>query len=36
MDLLLCLLNPYKVPHEKCMLSIELIGKHVIPEFSER
>jgi alkanesulfonate monooxygenase SsuD/methylene tetrahydromethanopterin reductase-like flavin-dependent oxidoreductase (luciferase family) len=35
-DLLLCLLNPYKVPHEKCMQSIELIGKHVIPEFQDR
>jgi alkanesulfonate monooxygenase SsuD/methylene tetrahydromethanopterin reductase-like flavin-dependent oxidoreductase (luciferase family) len=32
-DLLLCLLNPYDIPHEKCMQSIELIGKHVIPEF---
>jgi len=35
-DLLLCLLNPYKIPHEKCMQSIELIGKHVIPEFEDR
>ena len=32
-DLLLCLVNPYKIPHEKVMQSIELIGKHVIPEF---
>jgi alkanesulfonate monooxygenase SsuD/methylene tetrahydromethanopterin reductase-like flavin-dependent oxidoreductase (luciferase family) len=31
-DLLLCLLNPYKIPHEAVMRSIELIGKHVIPE----
>ena len=33
-DILLCLLNPYKIPHEKVMQSIELIGKHVIPEFA--
>ena len=32
-DLLLCLVNPYKIPHEKVMQSIELMGKHVIPEF---
>ena len=32
-DLLLCLVNPYKIPHEKVMRSIELIGKHVIPAF---
>lgn len=31
-DLLLCLLNPYKIPHAAVMRSIELIGKHVIPE----
>jgi alkanesulfonate monooxygenase SsuD/methylene tetrahydromethanopterin reductase-like flavin-dependent oxidoreductase (luciferase family) len=35
-DLLLCLLNPHAVPHEKCMQSIELIGRHVIPEFQSR
>lgn len=33
-DLLLCLLNPYKVPHDKVMQTIELIGEHVIPEFN--
>jgi alkanesulfonate monooxygenase SsuD/methylene tetrahydromethanopterin reductase-like flavin-dependent oxidoreductase (luciferase family) len=33
-DILLCLLNPYAVPHESCMETIELIGRHVIPEFS--
>ncbi len=33
-DLLLCLVNPYAVPHEKVMQTIELMGKHVIPEFS--
>lgn len=32
-DLLLCLLNPYKIPHEQVMQSIELLGKYVIPEF---
>jgi alkanesulfonate monooxygenase SsuD/methylene tetrahydromethanopterin reductase-like flavin-dependent oxidoreductase (luciferase family) len=32
-DLLLCLLNPYDIPHEATMRSIELLGKHVIPEF---
>jgi alkanesulfonate monooxygenase SsuD/methylene tetrahydromethanopterin reductase-like flavin-dependent oxidoreductase (luciferase family) len=34
-DLLLCLVNPYKIPHEQVMRSIELMGKHVIPEFQE-
>jgi alkanesulfonate monooxygenase SsuD/methylene tetrahydromethanopterin reductase-like flavin-dependent oxidoreductase (luciferase family) len=33
-DLLLCLVNPYDIPHEKVMQSIELMGKEVIPEFS--
>jgi len=32
-DLLLCLVNPYKIPHEAVMQTIELMGKHVIPEF---
>jgi alkanesulfonate monooxygenase SsuD/methylene tetrahydromethanopterin reductase-like flavin-dependent oxidoreductase (luciferase family) len=32
-DLLLCLFNPYKIPHEQVMRSIELVGKYVIPEF---
>jgi alkanesulfonate monooxygenase SsuD/methylene tetrahydromethanopterin reductase-like flavin-dependent oxidoreductase (luciferase family) len=32
-DLLLCLLNPYKMPHDAVMRSIELMGKHVLPEF---
>ncbi len=31
-DLLLCLVNPYDVPHDAVMRSIELLGKHVIPE----
>ena len=33
-DLLLCLVNPYRIPHEKVMQTIELMGRHVIPEFS--
>jgi alkanesulfonate monooxygenase SsuD/methylene tetrahydromethanopterin reductase-like flavin-dependent oxidoreductase (luciferase family) len=33
-DLLLCLVNPYKIPHEKVMRSIELLGERVIPQFS--
>lgn len=33
-DLLLCLVNPYKIPHEKVMQTIELVGEHVIPKFS--
>ena len=32
-DILLCLINPYNVSHEDCMQTIELMGKHVIPEF---
>jgi alkanesulfonate monooxygenase SsuD/methylene tetrahydromethanopterin reductase-like flavin-dependent oxidoreductase (luciferase family) len=32
-DLLLCLVNPYKIPHDKVMRSIELMGKHVLPAF---
>jgi alkanesulfonate monooxygenase SsuD/methylene tetrahydromethanopterin reductase-like flavin-dependent oxidoreductase (luciferase family) len=32
-DLLLCLVNPLKIPHDKVMQSIELIGKYVLPEF---
>jgi alkanesulfonate monooxygenase SsuD/methylene tetrahydromethanopterin reductase-like flavin-dependent oxidoreductase (luciferase family) len=33
-DVLLCLGNPYNMPHDQVMASIELLGKHVIPEFS--
>jgi alkanesulfonate monooxygenase SsuD/methylene tetrahydromethanopterin reductase-like flavin-dependent oxidoreductase (luciferase family) len=33
-DLLLCLVNPYNIAHDDVMQSIELFGKHVIPEFS--
>jgi alkanesulfonate monooxygenase SsuD/methylene tetrahydromethanopterin reductase-like flavin-dependent oxidoreductase (luciferase family) len=32
-DLLLCLVNPYKIPHDKVMQTIDLFGKYVIPEF---
>lgn len=35
-DLLLCLMNPYEIPHEKAMQSIELFGKYVIPEFERK
>jgi alkanesulfonate monooxygenase SsuD/methylene tetrahydromethanopterin reductase-like flavin-dependent oxidoreductase (luciferase family) len=33
-DLLFCLLNPYKIPHDAVMRSIELMGEHVIPALS--
>ena len=33
-DLLLCLVNPYRIPHDKAMQTIELLGKHVLPEFA--
>jgi alkanesulfonate monooxygenase SsuD/methylene tetrahydromethanopterin reductase-like flavin-dependent oxidoreductase (luciferase family) len=32
-DLLLCLVNPYKIPHEAVMQTIQLMGREVIPEF---
>ncbi|HJR26592.1 MAG TPA: LLM class flavin-dependent oxidoreductase [Acidimicrobiales bacterium] len=32
-DQLLCLVNPYKIPHDAVMQTIELMGTHVIPEF---
>ncbi len=32
-DLLLCLVNPYKIPHDKVMQTIELMGTKVIPAF---
>lgn len=34
-DLLLCLVQPHGIPHERVMKSIELLGKHVIPELQE-
>ena len=33
-DLLLCLINPWDISHEDCMQTIELMGKHVLPEFA--
>ena len=33
-DLLLCLVNPYRIPHEKVMQTIELMGRHVLAEFA--
>ena len=32
-DLLLCLVNPYKIPHDAVMRTIELMGDEVIPKF---
>ncbi|MBY0277264.1 LLM class flavin-dependent oxidoreductase [Candidatus Binatia bacterium] len=32
-DLLLCLVNPFKIPHASVMQTIELMGRHVIPQF---
>jgi alkanesulfonate monooxygenase SsuD/methylene tetrahydromethanopterin reductase-like flavin-dependent oxidoreductase (luciferase family) len=34
-DLLLCLVNPYKIPHESVMETIELMGTEVIPAFAD-
>jgi alkanesulfonate monooxygenase SsuD/methylene tetrahydromethanopterin reductase-like flavin-dependent oxidoreductase (luciferase family) len=34
-DQLLCLMNPYKIPPDRVMRSIELFGEHVIPAFRE-
>jgi alkanesulfonate monooxygenase SsuD/methylene tetrahydromethanopterin reductase-like flavin-dependent oxidoreductase (luciferase family) len=34
-DLLLCLVNPYRIPHEAVMETIELMGTKVIPHFRE-
>ena len=33
-DTLLCLVNPYRIPHEAVMETIELMGTEVIPKFS--
>lgn len=33
-DIMLCLLNPYDVAHESSMQTIDLISKHVMPEFA--
>jgi alkanesulfonate monooxygenase SsuD/methylene tetrahydromethanopterin reductase-like flavin-dependent oxidoreductase (luciferase family) len=32
-DLLLCLVNPWKIPHDAVMRTIELMGTEVIPAF---
>jgi alkanesulfonate monooxygenase SsuD/methylene tetrahydromethanopterin reductase-like flavin-dependent oxidoreductase (luciferase family) len=34
-DLLLCLVNPYKIPHDAVMRTIELMGREVIPRFRD-
>ncbi len=34
-DLLLCLVQPYKIPHDKVMKSIELLGTYVIPALKD-
>ena len=34
-DLLLCLVNPFKIPHDKVMQTIDLLGREVIPHFSD-
>ena len=33
-DQLLCLLNPHDIPHANVMQTIDLVGRHVIPEFT--
>jgi alkanesulfonate monooxygenase SsuD/methylene tetrahydromethanopterin reductase-like flavin-dependent oxidoreductase (luciferase family) len=35
-DLLLCLMQPHAIPHERVLRSIELVGRHVIPEFRSK
>lgn len=32
-DTLLCLVNPYNIPHGTVMQTIELMGREVIPHF---
>jgi alkanesulfonate monooxygenase SsuD/methylene tetrahydromethanopterin reductase-like flavin-dependent oxidoreductase (luciferase family) len=34
-DMLFCLVNPYKIPHDRVMRSIELLGEKVIPALSK-
>ena len=34
-DLLLCLTNPYDIPHKSVMQTIKLMGEHVIPVFKK-
>lgn len=33
-DMVFCLFNPYKVPHDKVMQTIELMGAEVILQFA--
>ena len=33
-DVLLCLLNPYNVSHESSMQTIDLMSRHVLPQFT--
>jgi alkanesulfonate monooxygenase SsuD/methylene tetrahydromethanopterin reductase-like flavin-dependent oxidoreductase (luciferase family) len=33
-ELLMCLVNPYNIPHDKMMQSIELLGREVLPHFA--
>lgn len=33
-DELLCLFNPYAIPHDKVMETMELMGRHVLPELA--
>ncbi len=35
-DLLLCLVNPYKISHEKVMQTIRLMGEEVLPHFRNK
>lgn len=35
-DILFCSINPWDIPHEEVMRSIELLGTHVIPVLEER
>jgi alkanesulfonate monooxygenase SsuD/methylene tetrahydromethanopterin reductase-like flavin-dependent oxidoreductase (luciferase family) len=34
-DELLCLFNPYDIPHENVMASIRLLGEHVLPALAD-
>jgi alkanesulfonate monooxygenase SsuD/methylene tetrahydromethanopterin reductase-like flavin-dependent oxidoreductase (luciferase family) len=34
-QMLMCLVNPYKMPYDKVLESIELLGRHVLPEFAD-
>jgi alkanesulfonate monooxygenase SsuD/methylene tetrahydromethanopterin reductase-like flavin-dependent oxidoreductase (luciferase family) len=34
-DMLFCLVNPFKIPHDRVMRSIELLGERVIPALSK-